>query len=75
MLEESNMDDDKSINITSILESCMSELKRDNKQAYNLIIDRSKEGYFENHQTTGNLKKLAKEILENSNPKEQKDES
>jgi len=58
------MKDDKSIDITSILESSMIELKKNNKEAYELIIKKSKEGFFENHQTAGNLKGLAKDILD-----------
>lgn len=60
------MKDDESYNITSILESSMSELKKNNKEAYEIIIKKSKDGFFENHQTAGSLKSLAKEILEAS---------
>ena len=60
------MKDDKSDNITSILERCMAELKENNKEAYELIIQRSKDGFFENHQSAGSLKSFAKQILEAS---------
>jgi hypothetical protein len=58
------MKDDKSINITSIIESSMVELKKNNEEAYELIIKKSKDGFFENHQTAGSLKSLAKDILD-----------
>ena len=60
------MKDDKSYNITSILESCMAQLKENNKEAYELIIKRSKARFFENHQSPGSLKSFAKDILEAS---------
>ncbi len=60
------MKDDESHNITSILESSMVELKENNKEAYELIIKKSKARFFENHQSTGSLKSFAKDILEAS---------
>ena len=69
------MEGDKSTNLSSILESSMLELKQTNEDAYNLIIEKAKEGFFANHQTAGGLKKLAKEILDVSAALEKKDES
>lgn len=60
------MKDDASYNITSILEFSMTELKKNNKNAYEIIISNSKDGFFDNHQTAGSLKGFAKEILEAS---------
>ena len=68
------MGDDKSNHITSILESSMGELKQTNEDAYNLIIEKAEEGFFVNHQTAGNLKKLAKEILDVSSAGAKNDE-
>jgi hypothetical protein len=45
----------------------MTELKENNEEAYKLIIKKSEDGFFENHQSTGTLKSFAKEILEVSN--------
>ena len=69
------MEDTEGVNIFSILQSSMLELKQTNKEAYNLIIEKAKEGFFENHQTAGSLKSLAKDVLGVSNKQEQKDES
>lgn len=60
------MKDDKNYNITSILERCMAELKENNEEAYELIIKKSRDGFFENHQSPGSLKSFAKDILEAS---------
>jgi hypothetical protein len=69
------MKNDKTYDVTAILERCMVELKENNEEAYKLIIQKSRDGFFESHQTTGTLKKLARDILDVSNAKEQKDES
>ena len=68
------MGNGKGDNISSILESSMLELKQTNEDAYNLIIEKAKEGFFTNHQTAGGLKKLAKEILDASTAQVKKDE-
>ena len=69
------MEEDKSKNISLILESSMLELKKTNEDAYNLIMEKAKEGFFSNHQSAGGLKKCAKEILDVSIAQGNKDES
>jgi len=66
---------DKLSDITPILETSMNKLKANNKKAYDLIIRKSKERFFETHQTQGNLNKFAKEIFDVFYKKEKDHES
>ncbi|HEX9896318.1 MAG TPA: hypothetical protein VGA85_01480 [Dehalococcoidales bacterium] len=69
------MSDEKKNEISTILDTSMTDLKQNNKEAYEIIINKSEEGFFQGHQTTGKLKGFAKDILEISGFYGQKDES
>ena len=61
--------------IEDILRSSMTDLAEQNKGAYDLLIEKASEGFFERHQTSGNLKKLAQQLLNTSETNESKNES
>ena len=58
MIENGN---DRSI--TDILRSSMIELNDSDKGVYQKIIELADKGFFEQHQTTGNLKSLADNLI------------
>ncbi len=66
---------DKINDITPILESSMENLKANNKEAYDLIIQKSKDNFFETHQTQSNINEFSREIFYVFYTKEQDHES
>ena len=64
------MENTELVSIISILQASMLELKQTNEEAYNRILEKAEEGFFENHQTTGSIKNLAIDILDVSKKQE-----
>jgi hypothetical protein len=52
---ESNEEKDKSESVEEILRSSIVELATQNKEAYDLLLKKANEGFFEQHQTSGAL--------------------
>jgi hypothetical protein len=69
------MKDDESNSIANMFIASMTELKNSHTKVYELIIARAKEGFFEQHQTTGTMKALANEILKVAHQRGGSDES
>jgi hypothetical protein len=61
--------------VGDILRSSMTDLAEQNKEAYDLLLKKASEGFFEQHQTSGALKKLAKQLLDTSETHESENES
>lgn len=70
---EENKITEKNDNIHNILSDSITDLESQNKEAYNILIEKTKQDFFEQHQTTGTLKKLAGELLDTI--KEDQDEN
>ncbi len=49
--------------VEDILRSSLAELAQHHKEAYDLLLQKASEGFFEQHQTSGSLRLLADEIL------------
>jgi hypothetical protein len=72
---ESNEEKDKSESVEEILRSSIVELATQNKEAYDLLLKKANEGFFEQHQTSGALKKLAQQLLTTSETLKSENES
>lgn len=53
----------KSESVQDVLRSSLTELVQQNKGAYDLLVRKASEGFFEQHQTRGALNKLATQLL------------
>ena len=53
----------KNESVQDILRLSLIELAEQNKEAYDLLVQKASEGFFEQHQTRGVLKKLAAQLL------------
>ncbi|MGB2800668.1 MAG: hypothetical protein WBC55_07405 [Dehalococcoidia bacterium] len=60
--------------VEDILSSSMKELEEHSKAAYDLLVKRAREGFFEEHQTPTSVKKHATELLKSLNEPEGGDE-
>lgn len=65
----------KSESVEDILRSSIIELAEQNKEAYDLLLKKASEGFFEQHQTSGALKNLANQLLNTSETHESENES
>jgi len=73
MKNKENKDKDESVE--EILRSSMVDLVGKNKKAYDLLIKKAGEGFFEQHQTRGILEKLANQLLNMSEEWETENEN
>ena len=64
----------KSESVQDILCSSLTELAEQNKEAYDLLVQKASEGFFEQHQTRGVLKKLATQLLNPAETRESENE-
>lgn len=65
----------KDESVEEILRSSMADLAEKNKKAYDLLIKKAGEGFFEQHQTRGAFEKLANQLLNMSKECETENES
>jgi len=61
--------------VEDILRSSLTELAQQNKGAYDLLVQKASEGFFEQHQTRGALNKLATQLLNTAETRESENES
>jgi hypothetical protein len=59
--------------VRAVLSSSMGSLAQQNKHAYETLIAKAGEGFFEQHQTRGSLKALADELLKTMREGEEED--
>jgi hypothetical protein len=52
------------IAVSDIIRSSLQGRKKLSPEVCDLIIEKAEENYFENHQTSGSLRKVAKEIVQ-----------
>lgn len=64
----------KSESVQDILRSSLTELAQQNKGAYDLLVQKASEGFFEQHQTRGALNKLATQLLNTAETRESENE-
>ena len=65
----------QSDSVEDILRSSIVKLAEQNKEAYDLLLKKANEGFFEQHQTSGALKKLAQQLLNTSETRETENEN
>ena len=53
--------------VEDILSSSMKELEEHSKAAYDLLVKRAREGFFEEHQTDTSLREFAAELVKSLN--------
>jgi hypothetical protein len=61
---EGNKAKDKSESVEDILRSSIVELAEQNGEAHDLLLKKASEGFFEQHQTSGTLRKPAPDLRE-----------
>ena len=61
--------------IVSIISEAIPELKMENEDTYNLLLDKVREGFFEQHQTPQAMKRLARELLSSLLQSEEENEN
>lgn len=64
----------ESESVQDILRSSLTELAQQNKGAYDLLVQKASEGFFEQHQTRGALNKLATQLLNTAETRESENE-
>ena len=59
----------------AILRTCMSNLSKKNNEASKIILDSANQGFFEQHQTQGTIKKIAIELIKTTELEKSKNEN
>jgi len=59
-----SVDENKGESVRDIFSLALTKLAQQNKQAYDLLLQKADEGFFEQHQTKGTIKKLAAQLID-----------